>query len=96
MEDFHKKLRYDPHLAMEDMGAKKIYIGDILAVAKSTRGLRLGAVLLLQTLHLAEKLQCECYYSGLTGNYSLKIFKDQVRILKMNLMSFTFTCAILQ
>ena len=39
-------LRYDPHMAMEDIGCDMIYVGDILGVSKKARGLGLGKELI--------------------------------------------------
>lgn len=39
------KLRYDPHLAMEDLGCISIYVGDVLAVSPKARGLGLAGEL---------------------------------------------------
>ena len=44
----HDTLRYNPHLAMEDHDIKKIFMGEILSVAGSARGLKLGTALTMQ------------------------------------------------
>ena len=69
-------VRYDPHLAMEDQGIKKIFIGDILCVASSHRGMKLGTVMLLQSMEIAKEKECEGYFAGLSGIYSQKIYED--------------------
>ena len=69
-------IRYDPHLAMEDQGIKKIFIGDILSVASSQRGMKLGTVMMMQSMEIAKEKECEGYFAGLSGIYSQKIYKD--------------------
>lgn len=78
-EKFIKELHYDPKMIMEDFGSKNIFMGDILSVDKSARGLGLGSILLQQSMQIAAEMGCELYFSGLTGNYSQKIYKDLVR-----------------
>ena len=39
-------LRYDAQMALDDLGASKIFVGETLGVAKRARGLGLGAELL--------------------------------------------------
>ena len=68
--------RSDPHLAMEDQGIKKIFFGDILCVASSARGMKLGTVMMLQSMEIAKEKECEGYYAGLSGIFSQKIYKD--------------------
>ena len=46
MELIVNDLRYDPHKAMEDLGAESVFVGDILGVSKKARGLGLGAELI--------------------------------------------------
>ena len=72
----HDTMHYDPHMVMEDQDIKKVFIGDILAVAKSARGLKLGTALTLQSMELATEKECEGYFAGLTGIYSQKIYRD--------------------
>ena len=72
----HSIIRYDPHLAMEDQGIKKIFIGDILCVASSARGMKLGTVMMLQSMEIAKGKECEGYFAGLSGIFSQKIYKD--------------------
>ena len=72
----HDTVRYDPHMAMEDQGIKKIFIGDVLCVASSQRGMKLGTVMMLQSMDIAKEKQCEGYFAGLSGIYSQKIYKD--------------------
>ena len=69
-------LHYDPHMVMEEQDIKKVFMGEILAVAKSARGLKLGTALTLQSMELAKAKECEGYFAGLTGIYSQKIYKD--------------------
>ena len=69
-------LRYNPHMVMEDQDIKKVFMGEILAVAKSARGLKLGTALTMQSMELAKEKECEGYYAGLTGIYSQKIYRD--------------------
>ena len=76
MGAFHDTLRYNPHLAMEDHDIKKIFLGEILAVAGSARGLKLGTALTLQSMELAREKGCEGYLAALTGIYSQKIYSD--------------------
>ena len=68
--------RSDPHLAMEDQGIKKIFFGDILCVASSARGMKLGTVMTLQSMEIAKEKECEGYFALLSGIYSQKIYKD--------------------
>ena len=72
----YQVLRYNPHLAMEDHCIKKIFMGEVLAVAKSARGLKLGTALTLQSMELAKEKECEGYMAALTGIYSQKIYND--------------------
>ena len=72
----YQVLRYNPHLAMEDHCIKKIFMGEVLAVAKSARGLKLGMALTLQSMELAKEKECEGYFAGLSGIFSQKIYKD--------------------
>ena len=72
----HNIVRYDPHLAMEDQGIKKIFIGDFLCVASSARGMKLGTVMTLQSMEIAKEKECEGYFALLSGIYSQKIYKD--------------------
>jgi len=72
----HNTIRYDPHLAMEDQGIKKIFFGDILCVASSQRGMKLGTVMMMQSMEIAREKECEGYFAGLSGIYSQKIYKD--------------------
>jgi len=69
-------MRYNPHMVMEDQDIKKVFMGEILAVAKSARGLKLGTALTMQSMELAKEKECEGYYAGLTGIYSQKIYRD--------------------
>ena len=69
-------LHYDPHMVMEEQDIKKVFMGEILAVAKSARGLKLGTALTLQSMELAREKECEGYFAALTGIYSQKIYKD--------------------
>ena len=68
--------RSDPHLAMEDQGIKKIFFGDILCVASSARGMKLGTVMMQQSMEIAKEKECEGYFALLSGIYSQKIYKD--------------------
>ena len=69
-------MRYNPHLAMEDQDIEKIYMGEILVVSESVRGLNLGRALTMQSIEMAKKKDCEGYLGLLTGIYSQKIFSD--------------------
>ena len=69
-------LHYDPHKVMVEQDIKKVFMGEILAVAKSARGLKLGTALTLQSMELAKEKECEGYFAGLTGIYSQKIYED--------------------
>ena len=69
-------LHYNPHMVMEDQDIKKVFMGEILAVAKSARGLKVGTALTLQSMELAREKECEGYFAGLTGIYSQKIYSD--------------------
>ena len=69
-------MRYNPHLAMEDQDIEKIYMGEILAVSESVRGLNLGRALTIQSIEMAKRKECEGYLGLLTGIYSQKIFSD--------------------
>ena len=72
----YKIIRYDPHLAMEDQSINKIFFCDILCVASSHRGIKLGTVMLLQSMEIAKEKECEGYFAGLSGIYSQKIYRD--------------------
>ena len=72
----HKSLRYDPHLAMEDQAIKKIFVGEMLSVAGSQRGMKLGTVMMIQSMEIAREKECEGYFAALSGIYSQKIYKD--------------------
>ena len=72
----HNTLRYDPHLAMEDQGIRKIFMGEVLSVSGSQRGMKLGTIMTLQSMELARESECEGYFAALSGIYSQKIYKD--------------------
>ena len=61
---------------MEEQEIKKVFMGEILAVAESARGMRLGTALTLQSMELAKEKECEGYFAGLTGIYSQKIYRE--------------------
>ena len=69
-------MHYNPHVMMEEKDIKKVFVGEILAVSKSARGLRLGTALTMQSMELAKEKECEGYFAGLTGIYSQKIYRD--------------------
>ena len=69
-------LRYNPHLAMEDQGINKIFVGEILSVASSQRGMKLGTIMMMQSMELAKERECKGYFAALSGIYSQKIYKD--------------------
>ena len=73
---FRSTLRYDPHLAMEDQAIKKIFVGEMLSVAGSQRGMKLGTVMMIQSMEIAREKDCEGYFAALSGIYSQKIYKD--------------------
>ena len=75
-EALYNTLRYDPHLAMEDQAIKKIFVGEILSVAGSQRGMKLGTVMMIQSMEIAMGKECEGYFASLSGIYSQKIYKD--------------------
>ena len=72
----HNTLRYDPHMAMEDQGIKKIFVGEVLSVAASQRGMKLGMVMMMQSMEIAREKECEGYFAVLSGIYSQKIYED--------------------
>jgi hypothetical protein len=78
-EKMIRELRYFPKWIMEDFDCKNIFIGDMMSVDKSVRGLRLGSILLQQSMQVAKEMGCELYVSACTSNYSQKIYKDLVR-----------------
>ena len=67
-------MRYDPHMAMEDTGSTKVFVGDILSVSRSHRGMKLGTALTLRSMELAKDKGCDCYFAILTSNYSQRIY----------------------
>ena len=69
-------MHYNPHMVMEEQEIKKVFMGEILAVAESARGMRLGTALTLQSMELAKEKECEGYFAGLTGIYSQKIYRE--------------------
>ena len=69
-------LRYDPHMAMEDQGIKKIFVGEFLSVSASQRGMKLGRVMMMQSMEIAREKECEGYFAVLSGIYSQKIYED--------------------
>ena len=75
-EALHCSLRYDPHMAMEDQAIKKIFVGECLSVAGSQRGMKLGTVMMIQSIEIAKEKECEGYFANLSGIYSQKIYKD--------------------
>ena len=72
----YNTLRYNPHLAMEDQGIDKIFMGEILSVAGSQRGMKLGTVMMMQSMELAKERECDGYFAGLSSIYSQKLYKD--------------------
>ena len=72
----YNTLRYNPHLAMEDQGIGKIFMGEILSVAGSQRGMKLGTIMMMQSMELAKERECDGYFAALSGIYSQKLYKD--------------------
>lgn len=72
----YNTLRYNPHMAMEDQGINKIFMGEILSVAGSQRGMKLGTVMMMQSMELAKERECDGYFAGLSSIYSQKLYKD--------------------
>ena len=72
----YNDMRYDPHMAMEDTGTTKVFVGDILSVSRSHRGMKLGTALTLRSMELARAKCCDCYFAILTSNYSQRIYRE--------------------
>ena len=53
----------------------KVFVGDILSVSRSHRGMRLGTALTLRSMVLARAMGCDCYFAILTGIYSQRIYE---------------------
>ena len=51
-------------------------MGEILSVASTQRGMKLGKVLMLQSMELAKEKGCEGYFAGLSSIYSQRLYKD--------------------
>ena len=51
-------------------------MGEILSVASSQRGMKLGKVLMLLSMELAKVKECKGYFSGLSSIYSQRLYKD--------------------
>ena len=45
-------------------------------MASSQRGMKLGTVMMIQSMELAKERECEGYFAALSGIYSQKIYKD--------------------
>ncbi len=73
---FEEKFRYHPNYALEDLKVKKMFEGEILGVSKKARGLGLGKEMLRMSMALAKEAKCEAYFSGVSGVYSQKIYRD--------------------
>ncbi len=71
-----ERLRYDAHLAMDDLGCSDVFVGETLCVASSCRGLGLGRALLRASVGAAGAAGAEVYFSCVTGVYSQKIYRD--------------------
>ena len=72
----YNTLRYDPHKAMEDQSIDKIFMGEILSVAGSQRGMKLGTIMTMQSMELAREKECDGYFALLSGIFGQKIYKD--------------------
>jgi GNAT superfamily N-acetyltransferase len=78
-EKMIKQLRSDPKWIKEDYGCTNIFVGDIMSVHESLRGLGLGSLLLQQSMQIATEMGCELYVSTVSTIYSQAIYKNLVR-----------------
>ncbi len=71
-----KELRYHPIYAMDDIGTRSLFIGELLCVSSKARGLGLGKEMVRLSMDLARKENAEAYFACVSGIYSQKIYRD--------------------